>query len=121
MAFEPLRVNTIDVKKKVDDPHEGYFTGREDITTKIGPQIIWRFKDKNGTPFGIYGFTGLNFCMKNAPVGALLRITYKGTERRETKFGLKDVHQVFVEIDKESTLPHGSEEEIDSLEDPFKP
>ena len=119
MAYEPLKVNTIDVKKKVDEPHEGYFTGREDITTKIGPQIIWRFRGKDGNPFGIYGFTNLNYCMKNAPVGVMIRVTYTGTEKRETKYGLKDVHQVLVEIDREDTLTHGPDEDGDPLEDPF--
>ncbi len=120
MAFETFKVNTLDIKKNKDVAQEGYFTGREDITTKIGPQIIWKFQDKQGNPFGIYGFTNLNFKMKGAPTGYLMRITYKGTEKRQTKFGMKDVHQVLVEIDRSDVLTAHDENEADPAEEsPF--
>ena len=110
MAFEPLKVNSIDIKKEKGKSYTGYFTGCDPITTKLGPQVIWRFKGKDGSLYGIYGFTNLNFCMKNAQIGALIRITYMGTKNMQTKFGMKDVHQALVEIDKADTMHDGAGE-----------
>lgn len=104
MAFKPLTGNAIDIKK-TQEPHTGTYTGKEDITTKIGPQVVWKFIDEDNQPFAIYGFTNLNRVMSTVKVGALLRITYKGTQKCQTKFGLKDVHQVLVEMDDEPGPP----------------
>lgn len=100
MAFKPLSVNGIDIKK-TKEPHIGFYQGKDEITTKIGPQVVWKFLDKNDQPFGVYGFTNLNRIMSTVKVGSLLRITYQGTQSCQTKFGMKDVHQVLVEMDDE--------------------
>lgn len=111
MAFKPVSTNAIDLKKSKDVPYTGEFVGKDDITTQLGPQIIWKFVGKDGGPFGIYGFTHLNLIMKNIKVGALCRVTYKGTIKRQTKFGLKDVHQALVEVDDETAPEVAAEEE----------
>lgn len=98
--FKVVSGNAIDIKKEKGKPFVGHYTGKDDITTKIGPQTIWRFIDEDGQPFGIYGFTNLNRAMNNIGVNVLCRITYSGTKNVPTKFGVKDVHQVVVEIDE---------------------
>ena len=37
--------------------------------------------------------------MENVKLETLCRLTYNGTQKVKTKFGIKDVHQVLVEID----------------------
>lgn len=91
--------NTIDIKKKEGDAVVGIFTGSKEITTKIGKQVIWQFVDEDEKPFGVYGFTALNFRMEVIKPGSLVRVTYGGKEKKETKFGLRDVHNCTVEVD----------------------
>lgn len=109
MAFKVVSGNAIDIKKEKGKPFIGHYTGKEDITTKIGPQVIWRFMDEDGQPFGVYGFTNLDRAMNNIAVNALCRLTYTGTAKVQTKYGMKDVHQVTVEVDEteetESKIP----------------
>lgn len=105
MAFKTVSTTAVDIKKEKGIPHEGSYLGVEQITTKIGPQSIWRFLDSEEQPFGIYGFTNLNRAMNNIKQGSLCRITYTGTEKVNTKFGLKDVHQVHVEVDDGQAEP----------------
>lgn len=99
MAFQEINATATDIKKFIDKPFTGHFNGSQVIQTKIGEQTIWKFTDEEGNYFGIYGFTNLNRIMENVTEGKLVRITYRGTEKVQTKFGLKDVHQVKVEID----------------------
>ena len=93
----------------------GEYKGSNTITTKIGEQFIYNFVDPSGAPFGIYGFTNLNRVMEHIEPGMVCRVTYKGTEKVQTKFGLKDVHQVLVEIND------GELEEDINIEDEDKP
>lgn len=99
MAFKTVSTTAVDIKKEKGTPYVGSYLGVEQITTKIGQQSIWRFLDTEEQPFGVYGFTNLNRAMNNIKQGSLCRITYTGTEKVQTKFGLKDVHQVHVEVD----------------------
>ena len=103
MAFKPVTNNALDIKKS-SESHAGYYIGSEQIVTKIGPQIVWKFRDEDGLPFGVYGFTNLNRNMNGIALGFLVRLTYKGTINMKTKFGMKDVHQVLVEVDDEKKL-----------------
>lgn len=111
MSWEDVSTNAIDIKKHKGEAYEGIFKGHRNIDTKIGKQVIWEFADKDGVPFGIYGFTNLNRAMEALESGVAVRITYKGTENVQTKFGMKDVHQVSVQIwkqgenDKADDLP----------------
>ena len=114
MAFKPVSTNAIDIKKEKGKPYVGTYTGKQDIVTKIGPQTIWQFVDEDEQPFGIYGFTMLNRAMNNVGNGKLCRITYQGTKNVKTKFGLKDVHQVLVEIDDHSD--DNADEAVDEAE-----
>jgi len=104
MAFKAISGNAVNITKEKDKAFIGHYTGKQDITTKIGPQVIWKFIDEEGQPFGIYGFTNLDRCMNSVAINALCRITYKGTEKIQTKYGLKDVHQVLVEVDDETPV-----------------
>lgn len=110
--------NVIDIKTHKDDVYEGVYVGFKGITTKIGQQFIYRFRDpKKGNLYGIYGFTTLNMAMENVVVGSLCRVTYLGTKNMETKFGKKDVHICKVEVDDEFTL--SPTDESDSEHEPF--
>jgi hypothetical protein len=110
MAFKEINTNAVDIKKHKGDPYLGTFKCSHEITTKIGKQVIWEFSDTAGLGFSIYGFTNLNRAMETVPEGALVRLTYLGTENVKTKFGLKDVHMVRVEVDDEPPIP--SEEPV---------
>lgn len=108
MGFKQVTTTALDIKKQKGVPHEGTFKGSQEITTKIGPQIIWNFMGEDGVGFGIYGFTNLNRAMGAIEEGTLVKITYTGTQNVQTKFGMKDVHQVQVEVwADESTDPVG--------------
>lgn len=99
MGFKPVNTQATDIKKHIDKPFVGEYKGSTEITTKIGQQIVYNFVDEGGVPFAIYGFTNLNRTMEHIGEGTVCRITYKGTVNVQTKFGMKDVHQVLVEID----------------------
>lgn len=102
MAFRPISTTTIDIKKHLDKPFEGTLVRHEEKDGQYGKSLIWHFVDDNDTPFSIFGFTMLNSSMLMIKPGTLCRVTYKGTEKVKTKrFGIKDVHQVFVEIDSD--------------------
>ena len=100
MAWKSVNTNATDIKKFPKKPYIGEYKGSQEITTKIGQQVIWNFTEDSGVPLGIYGFTNLNRVMEHIELGSICRITYLGTEKVQTKFGLKDVHQVKVEIDE---------------------
>lgn len=91
--------NVVDIKREKGKQWIGIYRGNKEIETKLGHQVIWKFIDEDGTPFGIYGFTNLNRAMESVPLETLCRITYQGTQLLATKFGKKDVHMVSVEID----------------------
>lgn len=90
--------NATDIKKYFGRAFEGEYLGKEEIETKIGKQMIYKFRDESGNPFSVYGFTNLNRAMENLAIGTDCRLTYRGTENVQTKYGLKDVHMVTVEI-----------------------
>ena len=93
--------NVVDIKKEKGKAWIGIYKGHKEIETKIGQQTIWKFIDDDGMPFGVYGFTNLNRAMESVPVESLCRITYVGTQNIKTKYGMKDVHQVSVEVDSD--------------------
>ena len=102
MAFKPVSTQATDIKKQKGKPFIGEYKGSQQITTKIGEQVIWNFTEDSGAPLSIYGFTNLNRVMEHITSGTICRITYTGTENVQTKFGMKDVHQVLVEIDDDT-------------------
>lgn len=106
--WETVTNNAIDIKGHKEKPFVGTYVGKKDVQTKVGPQVIWQFMDDDEQPFAIYGFTNLNRAMEGVGVNAFCRITYKGTAKVQTKYGLKDVHQVVVE---RQVPDHGSDED----------
>jgi hypothetical protein len=84
--------------------------GSKEIDTKLGSQIIYKFQKTDGGMFSVYGFTNLNRFMEMVSEGSLVRLTYRGKENVKTKFGMKDVHQVTVEVDEDYTHEHTEEE-----------
>lgn len=110
MAWNEVSSTAIDIKKHKGEAYEGTYKGKHEITTKIGPQIIWQFMGEDGIGFGIYGFTNLNRAMESLAPETLVKITYQGTQNVQTKFGMKDVHQVSVQVwaenDSDTTFPN---------------
>lgn len=98
MGWSEVNTTANDIKKHPGNPYIGTYTGHKEITTPIGQQTIWQFTNEDGVPFGVYGFTNLNRAMEGIAVGSVCRITYTGTAKVQTKFGMKDVHQVKVEV-----------------------
>lgn len=105
MGWRPVTSNAIDIKKQVGEAHVGIYSGKQGIETKLGKQVIWKFIDEFNQTYGIYGFTNLNRAMESIVEGTLCRITYNGTEKVQTKWGLKDVHMVTVEINDDPSPP----------------
>ena len=101
--------NAIDLKKGDGKPVEGVYKGSKTFQTKIGEQVVWQFEDDDGVPFGVYGFTNLNRAMELIKLDTLCKLTYQGTKNIKTKYGLKDVHQVSVEIQVDDTSPDSTE------------
>ena len=120
MAWTNVSATAIDIKKQPGVPHEGTYKGKRETTTKIGPQVIWEFVTEEGVAFGIYGFTNLNRAMEALHPGAIVKITYKGKENVQTKYGMKDVHQVAVELWEEDADPTLSKESLEFLGIPDK-
>lgn len=96
MAWTEISTGAIDIKKSATKEYEGTYTGFKEMETKLGKQVVWNFHDESDS-FSIYGFTNLNRAMESVQVGTLVKITYKGTQKVQTKYGLKDVHQVSVQ------------------------
>ncbi len=103
MAYREVRNDAMNIKKEIGTAHEGIYMGHKEITTEIGKQQIYKFRTRQGRIFSIYGFTMLNLAMENILEGSMCRITYTGTENVKTRFGMKDDHQVRVEVDDEFT------------------
>jgi hypothetical protein len=108
MPYVEVSTNATDIKKTPGKEYEGTYRSHKEITTKIGPQIIWEFTSEDGAGFGIYGFTNLNRAMERVTVGQVCKIVYRGTEKVQTKYGMKDVHQVSVQLWQEDGEPHDS-------------
>ena len=109
MAWKEVTNNALDIKKELNKAYIGTYIGNKKITTKIGDQTIWQFTDEDEQPFGVYGFTMLNRALETVKLGSLCRITYLGTKNVKTKFGMKDVHQVSVEIDSDEEVVESRE------------
>jgi hypothetical protein len=101
MAWEEVNTQAVDIKKHKGEAYVGTLNGHHQIDTKIGKQVVWDFTGEDGLGFGVYGFTNLNRALEAISVGRVVRMTYQGTENVQTKFGMKDVHQVAVQIFRE--------------------
>jgi hypothetical protein len=115
MVFKEVTGNAIDMKTEVGNVIEGIYLGFKGITTDMGNQFIYKFRNK-GRIIGVYGFTMLNKAMESVSHGSYCRVTYKGTENMKTKYGMKDVHMVKVEVDDEF---EGNVEDITDESIPF--
>lgn len=99
MAFVEVSGNAVDIKK-TNQTVTGIYIGTKTIQTKLGEQQVHEFKDaESGMIIGVYGFGHLNFKIQSLSPGMMTRVSYAGTEKIQTKYGLKDVHQSKVEID----------------------
>lgn len=99
MARKQVTSNATDIKDFEGTEFSGNYIGSKTIETKLGEQVLWQFTDPKGQPFTIYGFTNLNRAMESVGINTFVWITYKGTQNVKTKYGMKDVHQVSVEVD----------------------
>lgn len=121
MAYKEVKQSdAIDIKseKFINKPIEGHYTGSREITTQLGKNTIYEFVSPNtGKDFGIFGFTFLNMRMSSVHEGDLVRITYLGTKKMDTKYKKnQDVHQVKVEVDTDENL-YGSARPAPSREE----
>lgn len=100
MAWKEVSNDAIDIKTKPGNSVEGKYLGSRAFDSTYGEQHVYKLE---GQP-GIYGFTALNRAMEQVPVGALVKIVYKGKTIVETKRGKVPMHQCQVFVD-DSTLP----------------
>lgn len=124
MAYREVRSDAIDIKKHAGVHYEGVYMGRKEITTEIGKQFVYKFRTAKGRVFSVYGFTMLNLAMESLLPDSVCRITYLGTENVKTKFGMKDVHQVLVEVDdgdEDGEFNPAEEFEDGNIDDPGNP
>lgn len=99
MAFQEVTGGTsIDIKTSQGKPYTGKYTGCRKFQTKMGEQVAYNFEGADGN-FSIYGFSHLNYLMNSVKEGDLVRITYLGREKAQTKYGEKEVHKAKLEID----------------------
>ena len=103
MARKAVTSNATDIKDTPGLEYRGLFTGSKVIETKLGEQTLWIFQDDNHQVFSVYGFTNLNRAMEAVVPGTYLYITYTGTKKVQTKYGMKDVHQVEVSMEVPDT------------------
>lgn len=115
--FKAITTMALDIKKEGNGgPHVGNYVGVSEKTTPMGLSKIWSFTDEDGLPFSIWGFTMLDRAMSGVKAGTLCRVTYRGMENVKTKrFGMKDVHQVMVEVDDGDHVAPVHEEENGSV------
>ena len=98
---------TVDLKQSKGFSVEGHYRGTRKINVKGQERTIHDFHDQEtDKDFSVWGFTMLDRQINGTPSGVLVKLTYQGQERVQTKsFGLKDVHQVDVEIWREDSKP----------------
>ena len=114
MGWKKVERNTVDIKAKNPGTQiVGTYTGFKKIKTELGENVIWEFHDEDGKPFGVYGFTNLNFQMEGVAPGTSCRLTYNGKAKEKNKYG-KFPHKVLVEIEEETSGGAGD----DSNEEP---
>lgn len=99
MAWKEVSTNAIDLKTTPGAEHVGTYRGSRTFDSQFGEQHIYNFDT-----FSCYGFTSLNRAMENVPVGAKVKIVYKGKEIVETKRGQVRMHMCQVFVD-DATLP----------------
>lgn len=90
-----------DIKDSIGVPYEGTYDGCKEVSTNLGTQYIYKFKDEAGKSFGIWGFTTLNTFMENVPMGMQCRVVYTGQAQEKNKYG-KHMHLCTVEIDEDN-------------------
>lgn len=112
--------NTRDLKKEPPGTAvEGVYIGHRTFDTAYGEQTIWNFAAQDGTRFGIYNFTSLGRWMESVPVGAKVKIVYRGKEVVETKRGKVPMHMCQVFVDDASVPSDGPEFPPDPSEIPY--
>ena len=111
MAWKEVSNNAIDIKTQVGNEVTGKYLGSRTFDSQYGEQHIYNFEGKPG----VYGFTSLNRAMESVPVGATVKIVYKGKEIIETKRGKVPMHQCQVFVD-DTTLPKGAEPEFPAFD-----
>lgn len=111
MAWKEVSNNAIDIKTKPGAEYTGTYLGSRTFDTQYGEQHVYRFDE-----FSCYGFTSLNRAMESVPVGAKVKIVYRGKEVIETKRGKVPMHMCQVFVD-DSSLPKTGEPEFP----PFDP
>ena len=107
MAFQEVSTKIIKMheEKFIDRPLTAYYLGSKK-SSKFENSRIHKFKKKtDGSHLAVYGTGSLNYLMGEVAEGTLVRITYKGTEKMDTKFGKgKDVNIFKVEADHEDVM-----------------
>ena len=106
MAFKEVAIGSMSYlalhKSPKDTSIAGVYTGCMEKPGKFKDiDKTYKVRGDDGEITGVNGFTGLDRKMEGIPVGVKIRLTYLGTENVNTKFGMKDVHQVKVEVDDE--------------------
>ncbi len=91
---DTVRLNS---DEQIDVPHEGEYLEGKPVNTKYGEMMLYKFRDKSGKTFTIWGFATLDSFMENVKAGNQCRLTYKGRSDTPNKFG-KYIHLCKVEV-----------------------
>ena len=101
MGWETPEKNTVSLQKKPEGTsYEGVYQGNKIVKTEISDSILYSFMDEEDHPFGIWGFTNLNYQMEGVKIGSRCKITYLGVAKTKNKYG-KFPYQAKVEVWKE--------------------
>jgi len=127
MQNEDFKEITLEIKKITNEtaigvPWQAYFLGTaEKQTEKFGINKIHKFMSIKGDVFKIYGFTALNMKLEQVKPGHLCQITYNGTQKVNTKYGKKDIHQVTVASSKKVLADYKRYMDIEDEEEVLLP
>lgn len=107
MAFQEVSTKIIKLHEEqfINKPLTGYYLGSK-RSDKYENSRIHKFQNKKDGKFvSIYGAGQLNYLLAEVSVGSLVRVTYTGVVKLDTKYGKnKDVHQYKVEVDPDDVL-----------------
>jgi len=99
-----VTLSAINLKEFPNKPMTAYYIGTRTIDTNFGESAVHDFQKEDGKRISVYGFTSLNNKLNLVQPGLLCQITYTGTEKIKTKYGIKDVHQCTVFVDDKKKI-----------------
>ena len=123
MAFKKVEAGNGGETKKLSDLGSitGRYLAKREINRKDGgTSTIFKIRTREGE-IEIWGFGQLNALMNGVAENSVVRITYNGTQKMKTKYGVRDVHSATVEVDDGAPASQTPKQAIAAQKKPASP